>query len=385
MRALVVLSDVHLAHQGRDEVANDLARLVDAHPGHEIVLNGDIFNLSQDPRGRDPAESAAAMIRGKPRLRSALRRHIASGSPLTLVAGNHDAAVQLPAVRPAMLEVLELGEDAPFRIEPWFIRRNGVHIEHGHVYDPDNAPAHPLSAPSYRSEPLGVSLVRRFLGQHDGFVSAHQHEAPPSKNIKYAFEQVGARAPLVILHFFAVSALVCAETALRSRLTAERRRGEAELGRFVAEKGVPEAALRALLDAGPVPTHTSFRRTFMRLYYDRMLATAAIPAGLLASLLLGGSGGAVLAAVSLAYVVGSMSGGVNRYPNGMPTHLRSGAVLVRRLTGAEMVLMGHSHREDETDGYLNSGSFGYTLRSERPFVRVDEYGRVKRRFLPGAA
>jgi UDP-2,3-diacylglucosamine pyrophosphatase LpxH len=384
MRALVVLSDVHLGHQGREAVASDLARLVSTHPGHEVVLNGDIFNLSQDPRGRDPAESAVSMLRTEPSLRSALRDHLKAGSPVTLLAGNHDAGVQHPSVRPALLDFLELGAEAELRVEPWFIKRNGVHIEHGHVYDPDNAPAHPLSPPSFRTEPLGVALVRRFLGHHEGFVSAHQHEAPPAKNIKYAFEQVGIRAPLVLVHFLAVSAMVCAETAWRSRLTAERRRGESELGHCVAETGVPEATLRALLDAGPVPTHTSFYRTFMRLYHDRMLATLGIPVGLLGGVALGNAGFAV-AAASLAYLVASYARGANRYPNGMPAHLRSGAVLVRRVTGAELVIFGHSHREDETEGYLNSGSFGYTLRSERPFVRVDEYGRAKRRFLQGAA
>jgi UDP-2,3-diacylglucosamine pyrophosphatase LpxH len=384
MRALVVLSDVHLGHQGRDAVASDLARLVAAHPGHEVVLNGDIFNLSQDPRGRDPAESTVAMLRAQPSLRSALRGHLKTGGPLTLLAGNHDAGVQHASVRPALLELLELGAEVELRVEPWFIKRNGVHIEHGHLYDPDNAPAHPLAPPSFRTEPLGVALVRRFLGQHEGFVSAHQHEAPPAKNIKYAFEQVGARAPLVLLHFCAVSALVCAETAWRPRLTAERRRGESGLGQCVAETGVPESTLRALLDAGPLPTHTSFHRTFMRLYFDRMLATIGVPAGLLGGLAVGNAGFAI-AAASLAYLVASYARGANRYPKGMPAHLRSGAVLVRELTGAELVIFGHSHREDETEGYLNLGSFGYTLRSERPYVRVDEYGRAKRRFLQGAA
>src|SRR5829696_5198261 len=40
---LVVLSDVHLSATGRSEVANDLAELVRASAGHELILAGDVF------------------------------------------------------------------------------------------------------------------------------------------------------------------------------------------------------------------------------------------------------------------------------------------------------------------------------------------------------
>jgi predicted phosphodiesterase len=54
------------------------------------------------------------------------------------------------------------------------------------------------------------------------------------------------------------------------------------------------------------------------------------------------------------------------------------------LTGASLVLFGHTHREDEAEGYLNSGSFGYPQGAERSFLRVDESGRAERRLLSGA-
>jgi UDP-2,3-diacylglucosamine pyrophosphatase LpxH len=384
MRPLVVLSDVHLGHEGREAAATDLARLIVSSHGHEIVLNGDIFNLSCDPRGRNPAESATAMIGREPRLRAALRSHVASGSPVTFLAGNHDAGVQVSEFRGAVLGLLELAHDADLRVESWFVRRSGVHIEHGHMYDPDNAPAHPLAPPGFRSEPLGVALKRRFLGAHDGFVSVHQHEATPVENIKFAFRECGLSAPWILARFCAVSATICAETAVRSRLAGEERRGEAELASCAATTGVPETTLRELLRAGPPPTHTSFRRTFLRLYYDRMLASLAIPAGLIGAFLGAGAGGAALSVASAAYVVASLRMGANRNPGGMPGHLRRGAAIVRRLTGASLVLFGHTHREDEAEGYLNSGSFGYPQGSARSFLRVDERGRAERRLLPGA-
>jgi hypothetical protein len=189
---------------------------------------------------------------------------------------------------------------------------------------------------------------------------------------------------MILLRFCAVSATICAETAVRSRLAAEERRGEAELAGCAATTGVAEATLRELLRAGPPPTHTSFGRTFLRLYYDRMLATMAIPAGLVGAFLGAGAGGAALSMASAAYVVASVRRGVNRNPGGMPGHLRRGAAVVRRLTGASLVLFGHTHREDEAEGYLNSGSFGYPQGAARSFLRVDGSGRAERRVLPEA-
>lgn len=381
-RPLIVVSDVHLSHRGSEQVAADLARLIVSHPHHEIVLNGDSFSLSCDPRERDPAESATTMLGAHATLRLALRDHVVSGSPVTLLPGNHDTGVQTAGVRPALLERLELGEDAALDVEPWFVRRNGVHIEHGHVYDPDNAPAHPLAPPWFRSEPLGVALTRRFLGPHDQFLLAHKHEVTPLGALKVAFDVWGPRAPLATLELSAAGVTICAETAVASRLRAERRHGETALPRYAANAGMAESTVRALLDARPVPTHTSFRRTFMRFYCDRVLATLAIPAGVLAIPAVGAAGGAALSAAALAYLMAWSVRGSNRYTNRMPDHLRDGAGLVRRLTGAALVIFGHTHLEDEAEGYVNPGSFRYTERRERPYLRVDEQGRAERRYLP---
>jgi UDP-2,3-diacylglucosamine pyrophosphatase LpxH len=379
---VLIVSDIHLAHEGRDDVAADFARLVASHPGHEILLNGDNFNLSCDPPRRHPAESAASMLARQPRLREALRKHLLSGSPLTLLPGNHDAGVQHPETAAALRTILDLSEDAPLRVEPWLVRRGKVHIEHGHLYDPDNAPAHPLALPGYRSEPLGVALNRRFLGAHERFVAVHQHEGNPVQNLRFAFQECGLEAPLVILRFLAVSAAVCAETAFDSRLQDERRQGEAGISKCARSSGLGEPALRELLNAAPRPTHESFRRTFLRLYYDWMVASLAVPAGLVATVAGAGAGGAALSAASLGYMIVSHKRRARRHV-GMPEHLRRGADLVRRLTNADLVVLGHTHREDESEGYVNLGSFGYPQRRGRSFGVLDERGRFERRSLAG--
>jgi hypothetical protein len=383
MQPLIVVSDVHLAHSGRNDVSRDLGRLIDAHPGHEIVLNGDIFNLSCDRPHAPPAPSVAAMLKAESALSTAIRQHVLAGHRLTLIPGNHDAGVLAPDVRSTLLSALELQAGAPLVLQPWFLRRDGVHIEHGHVYDPDNAPAHPLSPPQYRSEPLGVALARRFLAPFDAFYFTHEHEAPPLRATKIVFEKAGLRAPLVVLRFFTSAAAICAETLARFRLSEERENGEARLPRCAEENGVEESTLRELLRLGSSPTHTSFPRTFMRLYFDRTLATLSVPAGVVAGLLTGPLGFG-LSVAGLGYLALSLKSGTNRYPDRMASRLFVGAELVRRLTQAKLVVFGHTHREEGAEGYINTGSFGYPTGAERCFVRIDEQGAAERRFLPGS-
>ncbi len=162
-RPLVVVGDVHFSHDSKPETGLALARLVRANPGSELVLNGDVWNLSLDARERDPHESVLAMLAPETELRSALRAHLLGAGRLTILPGNHDASVADPGLRARLLAWLELAASAPVALPPWFLRHGTVHIEHGHAYDPDNAPTHPLVAPNADTEPLGVALTRRFL------------------------------------------------------------------------------------------------------------------------------------------------------------------------------------------------------------------------------
>ena len=129
-------------------------------------------------------------------LRASLRAQLAAGHPVTLVPGNHDADVARAGMRDALLGWLELGEDAPLDVVPWFVRRDGVHVEHGHVYDPDNAPTHPLVPPAPDTEPLGVALTRRFLAPNQAFDFAHATEITPLDALIARGRVFGARMPL---------------------------------------------------------------------------------------------------------------------------------------------------------------------------------------------
>lgn len=379
---LLVASDVHLEPAGSERSASRLAQLLALHPGHELVLAGDIFNLSLDVPSRDPGESAVSTLLGYPALCGAIKRHLTTGHPITFIAGNHDAGVVSAGTRERLLSKCELNADAPLAIEPWFIRRGAVHVEHGHVHDPDNAPAHPLSTWSPETEPLGISLTRRFLSPHRAFAFAHAHHTTPLEGLKHAFRSFGARAPLMVLHYMVTATRLTAEAAVPERMGAEKARGAALAPSFAATRGLSPEVLNELLRSLPRPTHEDFSRTFFRLYFDRVLATLGVASGatrlLLGSGLGGGLGGAVLLASAL-YLRRSMNQGVDRYSSLPVERLQRGAALVREITGARLVVFGHTHCEDEAEGYRNSASFSYTQRQGSPYLRVSRDGQAERR------
>jgi hypothetical protein len=347
------------------------------------VLAGDIFNLSLDAPSRDPAESVQSIVAAYPELVAALARHLKAGHAVTLIGGNHDAGVVARGTRPRLLSLCGV-TDARLTIEPWFIRRGDIHIEHGHVYDPDNAPAHPLAAWSPETEPLGISLTRRFLSPHDAFAFAHAHHTTPLQGLKRAFETFGRRAPLMVLHYFATSSRLTAEAAVPERLAAEKARGAAALPEFALRTGLPRERVQALLDALPRPTHEAFGATFFRLYFDRVVATLGVAGGLSRVLVGGLAGGAVGGAVALSsalYLRRSVMQGVDRYSSLPVQRLHAGAKLVRQITDAKTVIFGHTHCEDEAEGYVNSASFTYTGRRGAPYLQVDDHGVVTRREL----
>ena len=116
----------------------------------EVVLNGDFFDLDAPLEGREPDDScreangAASIMQqiliDHPAVISALGRLLAQGHRVVFIPGNHDSQLVFPGVRLAVLQALQkaagkLQVDILFR--SWFHRTSdGIHIEHGHQYDP---------------------------------------------------------------------------------------------------------------------------------------------------------------------------------------------------------------------------------------------------------
>ncbi len=380
-RPLVVVGDVHFSHGSRRDSGRALGRLVAEHSGAEIMLNGDIFNLSLDAPERDPLESVLAMLRAEPELRTALRAHLTGAGRLTLLPGNHDAALADPALRARLLAWLELGEDAKLACSRWFERRGKVHVEHGHAYDPDNAPTHPLVRPSVTTEPLGVALTRRFLAPNRAFDFAHATEITPLEAITRATRVFGLRMPLLLARYLVTAGRFCREAGWRPELARERERGDALLLGAAAEFGLDVETLRALDADRPRPTHESFERAFFRLYFDRLVATTAAAGGIGIGALAKSRSLFGLAGLSVLYLVESQRRGRNRY-EGLPVRrLRQASARVRDITGAELVIFGHTHVAEATSGYLNPGSFTYRAGEPRPYAWVGTNGEAERRFV----
>lgn len=379
-RPLVILSDLHLSHAGSESTAEAFVQLLNSYAGHEFVLAGDIFGLSSDPPKRDPVESVTTLLRASPNLLESLGRRLAQGEPVTLLAGNHDAAIAHGAMRGALLDLLGLNDAAPLSLNPWFVRRGGVHIEHGHLWDPDNAPAHPLSEWTALTEPLGIALTRRFVARRGVWEFAHAHETTLVRGLKRAFDIFGPKAPLLVAHYFATSARICVETLFDRGLDAQRSLGDDALALAGAEHGVPPEALRQLIDQAPDPTHTRFNQTFLRLYYDRVLCSLGLLGGAAGTIAGGGAVTLALAAASCAYLALNVKRSGARYENRPIVLLRDGADIVRSSTGADTVVFGHTHVPEVGGGYANSGSFGYPEHGKgRPFLLVDERGRAELR------
>jgi hypothetical protein len=374
----IVLSDVHLSHARSEALARDGASLIRARPGTEIVFAGDSFSLSSDRGDRDPLESTTSLLRAHPELLGAMRAHLAAGGRLSWLAGNHDQALVLPRAREALLAALELQDGAPLLIEPWFLRRGDVHVEHGHLWDPDNAPAHPLSPWSGLTEPLGIALTRSFVARYELWQFAHAHETTLAGGMRRAFALYGARAPLLILRYFLRSSALVAESLFDRGLSAERRHGSEGLVEQAARTGVSEESLAALVAAAPEPTHTRFRSVFLRLYYDRVFAALGLGAGVVGSALTLTPLPLAVALGSGAYLGWNVRHTGSRYQNLPIRRLRDGAAAVRKLTGARLVVFGHTHVPELAPGYANPGSFGYpTPGRGRPYLSIDAQGTAE--------
>lgn len=380
---LVILSDLHLVHEGSSETAAAFAALLRATRGSEIVLAGDVFGLSSDPSKRDPVESMTALLGAYPEVGVSLREHLSGGFPVTFLAGNHDAALTVEGMRSALLNRLELTSSAPIQIEPWFIRRKGIHVEHGHLWDPDNAPAHPLARWSVATEPLGIQLTRHFVAKNQVWQFAHAHETTLLQGLLRAFQSFGERAPLLIARYFATSARICAETLFDRGLSRDRAEGERAVPRLAQASGVDAEAIRALLLQAPTPTHVDFRETFLRLYYDRVVSAAGMAGG--AALLLGKWPGLGLGLIlgGGAYWAFNVRRSGSRYQDQPVRRLREGARVVAHWTGAERVVFGHTHVPELEGCYANAGSFGYPQSGKgRPYLvlAADGSAEVRRQF-----
>lgn len=156
-RCVIVVSDLHLGGEAPHMMSHprELARFIADLPSRvnsdetlELVLNGDFVDfLTAKPWESWTAEPAVAASKLLSASRppfdvvfEALKRYIESGHHLTIVVGNHDIEFIYPQVQATLLQ--QLGTAWPDRVRfvddgsAW--RVGGAIIEHGNRYDPAN-------------------------------------------------------------------------------------------------------------------------------------------------------------------------------------------------------------------------------------------------------
>lgn len=386
----LLLSDAHLSGRAGTKTAMALERVLAQHPGAELILVGDILDLSLFPATTEPAESASRSLSTHASLLATLQAHVLAGGRINWIPGNHDAGVESPAAINELRRLLACPDERQLQVSPWFLRRGSVHIEHGHLYDRDCAPNHPLADHDGRSEGLGTALMRRFVAPNDALIFAHAHTTTPLSGLATAFAKWGPRAPLVIVNYFRTAFALCAETRThRGRFADDASAGQARLDAHAARVGLHGEQLESLLAGVPKPTHQRLSSTFHRLYFDRIAAATALATG---TALLGlrglsvasqlpqlGTSALLLGGLGASYLAANVRSQKERYI-GPVSSLQRAAELVARTTGAETVVFGHTHVEVSQPGYANLGSFGYNTNA-RPYTLLTSSGKLERRAL----
>jgi UDP-2,3-diacylglucosamine pyrophosphatase LpxH len=272
MRPTLVVADVHLTRHTPLEVSRDLADLVRSRRGDRLLVAGDLFDRSAEP---EPVPSFASIFGIHAELRRALAEHLDAGGELSLLAGNHDAEVGEGSFPDELGRALGVSTEATTRItsSPWMLREGDLHVEHGHVFDPDNAPAHPL----VRGTPaLGVRFVHEFIAPTGAYAYLNRNDKLPLELFVEAFTRYGVRGPYVVATFFRASFSALREAGPFSSFDDERARGEQLIEAFAAERGLAAEALRDVVARAERPTTTDFGATFARLYLDRVACTLAL-------------------------------------------------------------------------------------------------------------
>lgn len=381
----LVLADLHLVGQSPRPLGEDLAALVTAHPGARIVIAGDLFDLPSEMPNVARDRALASAMGAQAHVREALARHVDGGGELWLSSGNHDAEVGAPDFRDALAAAFGVTGEARARIRtsPWFFREGGLHLEHGHLFDPDNAPAHPLVL---GARSLGTHFVEEFIAPTGAHRYLNANDQTPLKLLASAFTWYGARGPYVVYRYFHTAFTAMAASGPFYRAHGEPERGRAHEPSFAEAHGVPHALVERLAALGARPTMTSFRRTFARIYFDRVAATLSLLGGAGAALAGRRRAGLAAAAAGAALMTASWAQGHNRYAGTVTERLREGASAVREVTGAKLVVFGHTHREALEDGYANTGSFAFHRDAPgRPFLEIEgpeDHPRAVRRYWP---
>ncbi len=392
METSLVIGDLHLRTFASPSVVASFLELLRCEPDAHLVLSGDSLDVAAEPCS--PAEAIARILGRFPEVGAALASRAARGVRTTFVAGNHDAAVATPDGLEALRGAIGVtGADrACIDATPWFLRLAGglVHVEHGHVFDPDGAPTHPL-APTPRDD-VGISILKGFIVPVGAHELVHVNAETPLRLLTRVLVKYGPRTPQIIAHYIGTAMGTVRRAGKNFPIAEDRELARSRLAEFGAREGLDPETLEALHAAHATPTMASSTEAFLRLYLDRVFATIALCAG--TGLATAGMVGlatpvgvpAIVCGVPLATagalaLAASIVAKSNRYQGRADRALHAGADAIADITGARTVVLGHVHVASEGPRYRNTASFAFTPGDlGRPYLRVFGDGEVTRAF-----
>ena len=370
MRSTLVVGDLHLSRHTSSAVDRDLCAMLGEHGGARVIFVGDFFDLSAETPRVAPDRAIAQGFEAHPQVRAAVARHLESGGEAVWLSGNHDPELGERDGKDEIARALGLSPAAKARARttPWFFRDGALHVEHGHMYDADNAPAHPLASPRGT---LGVHFVEEFIAPTGAFSYLNTNDKPPLELLVSAFRVYGRRGPHVVYRYFRAAFSALGKSG-PFHTPGDAKAWDARLADFLVDAGLDDASVHRLVAEGATPTMTDLRATLARLYLDRVAGTVAVMAGLFAFAAGRRTLGLALGAAGLGGLAWSWSRGHDRYGGKVPERLDDGARRVARATGAKLVVFGHAHAIADRDGYSNTASFAFPRSGEgRPFLQVE--------------
>lgn len=200
-----VISDLHLgggADDPRedfwlDDLFSDFVVSL-ARPDATLIINGDFIDFAQleplDVRGvpskllwneRASLTKLEAALVGHPACFAALGTMLAGGGKVRVVIGNHDLDFVWPLVQQRVRDVLgAAADDDRLSFVVGSLNYEGVHIEHGYQFSPENSPKDPNKF--VHEGPDGVPYLERVWGTDFllGFFNDLEREHKYVDNVK---------------------------------------------------------------------------------------------------------------------------------------------------------------------------------------------------------
>jgi UDP-2,3-diacylglucosamine pyrophosphatase LpxH len=398
----VVISDVHLSEsvpgddlwmryrQRRFSPDEELGELFDhlaiATRGQALTLvfNGDVFDFdapsidgetikkdSPPPTEAEAADVLERILRDNPRFVEGIAALVNLGHRCVFISGNHDAQMSWPAVRARLLDVVAriAGRSLEDRItfRSWFFRsEDGIHVEHGHQYDPYCSFRHPMEPFTHDGtmvQPTMGSLSYRHLVAHMGYFNPHVDSTFMLTAGKYIahWARYYARSRHSLAGTWASGAIKVMRDLILHRMPNDAEILDKSTELAVNETGAPRDALKAHASLFARPVNEHAHRALRELWLDRV---ALVGAGV-AVVGIAAVAGAVPAAVATIGCAGAFVAYEALVPK--PTldsiydHTAGRQREIAKLHGARAIVMGHTHKAFArwVDGvfYGNSGTW----------------------------